>query len=429
MMMKQKVAVIGAGVSGLTTARVLKDRYEVTVFEKESKAGGLIKCRNVNGNLFHTCGGHVFNSKRQDVLNWFWHIFSEDEFVKANRNSCVFMDKGGSSLTYTPVPYPIENHIYCFDEDIQKSFYEDLETIDRVKGPNAKFGDYKSFGDFMKWRFGKTLYELYFKPYNAKVWRRDLDTVPMSWMEGKLPMPTTQEMRDNNANKVEERQFVHSTFWYERKGGSQYLADKLANGLDIRLNSEISNMEHVNGKWIVGNEAFDKVVFCGNIKDMVKAIVGVDLSAYAEDVDRLGYHGTTAVFCEIDANPYSWIYQPSAKHESHRIICTGNFSPSNNAPSSPAGRITGTIEFTDAISKEDILENLRKIPLHPKYLDHQYNPYTYPIQDSETRTLIKKIKESLIPHGFFFTGRFADWEYYNMDVAMGAAMDLCKAHF
>ena len=27
---------------------------------------------------------------------------------------------------------------------------------------------------------------------------------------------------------------------------------------------------------------------------------------------------------------------------------------------------------------------------------------------------------------FYFTGRFADWEYYNMDIAMGAAMDLCR---
>ena len=177
------------------------------------------------------------------------------------------------------------------------------------------------------------------------------------------------------------------------------------------------------------NESFDKVVFCGNIKDMVKAIEGVDLSMYTENKERLGYHGTTAVFCEIDANPYSWIYQPSSQHESHRIICTGNFAPSNNSSSLPSGRTTGTIEFTDAISKEDILENLRNIPLHPKYITHQYNPYTYPIQDSETRTLIKQIKEKLAPHGFFFTGRFADWEYYNMDVAMGAAMDMCKANF
>ena len=40
--------------------------------------------------------------------------------------------------------------------------------------------------------------------------------------------------------------------------------------------------------------------------------------------------------------------------------------------------------------------------------------------------MIHNLKDALSPYGFYFTGRFADWEYYNMDVAMGAAMDLCK---
>ena len=74
-----KIAVIGAGVSGMCSAHFLKERYSVTVFEKESVPGGLIKCRRVNGSLFHTCGGHVFNSKRQDVLDWFWSKFVKEE--------------------------------------------------------------------------------------------------------------------------------------------------------------------------------------------------------------------------------------------------------------------------------------------------------------------------------------------------------------
>lgn len=423
-----KVAIIGAGVSGMSAAHFLKDRFEVTVFEKEKCPGGLIKCRRVNGNLFHTCGGHVFNSKRQDVLDWFWSKFNcTEEFIKADRNSCVFMDKNGTSLEHDDIPYPIENHIYLFDEKTQGAFYEDLKEIDREKGLNAKFTDYDSFGNFLRWRFGKTLYNLYFQPYNEKVWRRDLTTVPMSWMEGKLPMPTTQEMRDNNANKVKEKAFVHSTFWYEKINGSQYLADKLAEGLNIKYNVEINDLSFVEGRWNVCGDTFDKVIFCGNIKDMVKMINGVDLSDYFEQIEALEYHGTTAVFCEIDANPYSWIYQPSRKHESHRIICTGNFAPSNNNESIISkNRITATIEFTDAISKDEILGNLKRIPLNPKYLDHKYNQYTYPIQDTNTRDMIKKLKETLASTSFYFTGRFADWEYYNMDVAMGAAMDLCK---
>lgn len=423
-----KVCVIGAGISGLATANLLHDRgYEVIVYERDPQPGGLIKCRRVNGSLFHTCGGHVFNSKRQDVLNWFWSKFlKEEEFTKADRNSCVFMDKNGSSLEHNNIPYPIENHIYYLNEDTQKAFYNDLEEIDRVKGVNASFSDYDNFGDFLRWRFGKTLYDIYFKPYNEKVWRRDLTKVPMSWMEGKLPMPTTQEMRENNANRVEEKTFVHSTFWYEKNNGSQYIADKLAEGLNIIYDVNVDNILYDKGKWIVCGQSYDKVVFCGNIKDMVRIVKGVDLDSYKKAVEALEFHGTTAVFCEIDNNPYSWIYQPSRKHESHRIICTGNFSNTNNDASVPKGRITATIEFTDEISKENIIDNLKRIPLNPRYIDHMYNKYTYPIQDANTRTMIKELKNTLALSDFFFTGRFADWEYYNMDVAIGSAIDLAN---
>ncbi len=423
-----KFAVVGAGISGLSTARFLLEKgHHVTIYERDSRPGGLIQCRRVDGSLFHTCGGHVFNSKRQDVLDWFWSRFTrEEEFSKTDRNSCVFMDKDGSSLKHDDIPYPIENHIYYFDKSIQSLFYDDLVEIDKVKGVNAKITDYDSFGDFLRWRFGKTLYNLYFQPYNEKVWRRDLTTVPMSWMEGKLPMPTTQEMRDNNANKVEEKSFVHSTFWYEKNDGSQYIADKLSEGLNIKYNSDVDCIKFVANKWIVCNEMYDKVVFCGNVKEMLKMIKGVDLESFRNPIEALEYHGTTSVFCEIDKNPYSWIYQPSREHESHRIICTGNFSESNNATYLPNDRITATIEFTDEISKEGIFDNLKRIPLNPKYIDHMYNKYTYPIQDSNTRNMIKSLKYNLAPYGFFFTGRFADWEYYNMDVAIGAAMDLVK---
>ena len=129
----------------------------------------------MSGSLFHTCGGHVFNSKRQDVLDWFWGKFvKEDEFICADRNACVFLDKDPKL-----VPYPIENYIYLFDRDFQKNFYKDLDEIDQQKGECPKITDYENFGDFLRWRFGKTLYDLYFEPYNKKVWKRNLSTVPM----------------------------------------------------------------------------------------------------------------------------------------------------------------------------------------------------------------------------------------------------------
>lgn len=62
----------------------------------------------------------------------------------------------------------------------------------------------------------------------------------------------------------------------------------------------------------------------------------------------------------------------------------------------------------------------------PVYLAHHWEEYTYPVQDVSSRTLIRELKECLEPKGIYLLGRFAEWEYYNMDAAMGAALDLDK---
>ena len=304
-----KIAVIGAGVSGLSAARFLKDECNVTIFEKEDRPGGLIRCEEPKG-LFHICGGHVFNSKRQDVLDWFWQFFDkENDFVRADRNSVVFFND------QLKVPYPIENHVYLFDEKTQRAFINDILEIYKNEHNNPQ-----NFEDFLRVRFGDTLYRLYFKPYNQKVWRRSLRDVPLSWLEGKLPMPTVEEMVYNNMNHVEEKQFVHSTFWYAKHHGSQFIASKLAEGLDIRYGKDVGNIHFNGSQWIVDGQKFDKVVFCGNIKDMVRSISGVDLSPFHEPVQRLQYHGTTSVFCEMDDNPYSWIYLPRKCHSTPNTL-------------------------------------------------------------------------------------------------------------
>lgn len=408
----EKIIVVGAGISGLSIAHELSDRFEVTVLEKADRPGGLVKCDRVNGHLYHKVGGHVFNTKRQDVLDWFWKFFDkENEFTKADRNSVVSMEDGKW------IPYPIENHAYMFNEDMMKGFIFDLVSM--AKAPKT---EPKNFEDFLRTRFGETLYHVYFQPYNEKVWRRSLKHVPLSWLAGKLPMPTLEEMIYNNFKHIEEKAFVHSSFFYEKEGGSQFLANRLAEGLDIRYNVDVNSIVKTGNGWLVNDMPCDKVVFCGNIKSLPAVLQGVDIDAHKDMIDKLESHGTTSVLCEIDDNPYSWIYMPSRLHQSHRIICTGNFSPTNRGN----GVMSATIEFTDYISKEDILDNLKRIPLHPKYITHEYTEYTYPIQDEHTRPNISALKQVTEKAGLYLLGRFAEWEYYNMDAAMGAALDLNK---
>lgn len=412
--MEMKIAVIGGGVSGLSVAQMLqKKNQEVVVFESEGRPGGMIKCDLVDGNLFHRTGGHVFNTKRKDVMEWFWTFFNrEKEFVLAQRNSVVSMQNGKL------IPYPIENHVYMLEPDEVRRVIQDLLEIEKCDDASAE-----NFADFLRLQFGQTLYKMYFEPYNYKVWRCDLSKVPLSWLAGKLPMPSVSEIFYNNIHKVKEKEFVHSSFYYPLKGGSQFIADRLSEGLSIHYNTHIESIVKVGEKYQIDGDEFDLVIFCGNIKQLPTLLKGnCSIENYGRFIEKLDSHGTTSVFCEIDRSDYSWVYLPSKDYESHRIICTGNFSKSNNA----CGKMTGTIEFTDEISIEEIKENLQRMPFSPKYLTHHYAPYTYPIQDDKTREMIGSLKNELKKDNIYLLGRFAEWEYYNMDVAMGAALDLVK---
>ncbi len=401
-------AVIGAGISGLSVARMLKAKgCEVIVFEKESTPGGLVRCERINGILYHCVGGHVFNSRNKAVLDWFWQQCDKNDFLPATRHAVVSLADG------TCVDYPIENHLYQMPGKMRDAVLDDLLQI-----VSAGYPKDDNFDDFLRHRFGKTLYNEYFAPYNRKIWRRKLTDVPLSWLQGKLPMPTVKEILSANIGQVQEMNMVHSTFHYPANNGSQYVADTLAEEIDVRYNSPVERLQRKNGKWLVNGEEADTVIFCANIRYLPSLLVDTEIEL--PEVSKLEFHGTTSVLCEVDANPYSWIYMPSDNHESHRIICTGNFAESN----SPAGVSTATIEFSEKMNYEQISEQLRHIPFSPRYITHRFTPCTYPIQDEETRSIIASAKAQLKPHGIYLLGRFAEWEYYNMDAAMEAGMKL-----
>lgn len=47
MEINRRIAVVGGGISGLAVARMLRDRYAVTLYEADARPGGLVKCDRV----------------------------------------------------------------------------------------------------------------------------------------------------------------------------------------------------------------------------------------------------------------------------------------------------------------------------------------------------------------------------------------------
>lgn len=409
--------IIGTGISGLSVARMLTQKgIDNIVLERASKPGGLVKCDVVDGHLFHRVGGHVFNTKVQGVADWFWDQFSRDEeFLSARRKSGIF-------LRNQLLGYPIENYLYLLDEETIRRVFTELLDLQKQE-PRAPFS-YDNFEAFLLGNFGRELYELYFKPYNHKIWRTDLSRVDLPWLEGKLPMPDGREIIMSNILRKEEATMVHSSFFYPRQQGSQFIADRLARDLQLQTGVTVEALERVGDAWVVnGQWRAQQIVFTGDVRklgDLLKGVSSEVLSG-VRDLADLRSNGTSNLLCETDPTDHSWLYLPDGDLPAHRIIYTGNFSPTNQPV---GGRPSCTVEFSGKTELATMTATLERLPGNMRVLDHNYEPNSYVIQYRGDRQRIAAVKENLKMMDFHLAGRFAEWEYYNMDKAMERAMQV-----
>jgi protoporphyrinogen oxidase len=280
-----KFAVVGAGVSGLSFASMLNDAgFDVTVFEAANSIGGLVKCTTHEGVLFHNVGGHVFNAKNPRVFEWFWSKFDQElDFVKSKRRAKILLNEG------LIIDYPIESSLDKLNENTIKSVVDDLLVISSFKDE-----EFQSFKDFLLRKFGKTLCDLYFFPYNKKIWNFPLEEIPLDWLDGKLPMPNVSDILIGNIKKVEEDNMVHSTFYYPRSGGSQFIVDRLARGLKINLSRKVEHILTSGEGVIIDGEIFDKVIYTGNLINLFDALE-IDDPRFKNSVKNLNYNSTTNV--------------------------------------------------------------------------------------------------------------------------------------
>ena len=71
-MEKEKIAIIGSGISGITCSLFLSEKYDVHLYEKNNYLGGHTRTKNVtDGNFQHNIdtGFIVFNNKNYQDLN------------------------------------------------------------------------------------------------------------------------------------------------------------------------------------------------------------------------------------------------------------------------------------------------------------------------------------------------------------------------
>lgn len=168
----KKITIIGAGPAGLTAAyEILKktDKYQVTILEQTDRLGGIACTVQHNGN-YMDLGGHRFYSKYNNVTKW-WHEVPGVTMLKRVRKSEIYYNR--KFFDY-PIKADFKNLSALGIKELVLIF------IDYIKAQIIKKEE-NSLEDFYINRFGRRLYELFFKYYTEKVWGISPDKISPDW--------------------------------------------------------------------------------------------------------------------------------------------------------------------------------------------------------------------------------------------------------
>jgi protoporphyrinogen oxidase len=407
----KKVGILGAGISGLSMAKLLiRDvRYDVEVLEKDTCAGGIAKTRTVNGATYHPIGGHCFNSKHQEVLDFVFGLLPVENWHKVQRNSNILFE--GMDINY-PIEYSIKE-IHKHDPDLATTMALDfLEAVDT--------GQYANLADWFMQKFGKSLSERYLIPYNKKIWNQDPGSMSHVWVSDKLPIPDKKAFIESLI-KDKKDQMPHSVFYYPISNNQNSLIEALASDLSIITDYEVSSIgfNKNESKWHVnsGDKCYDILVSTLPL-NIVPKLISNTPAEVLDHAARLKYNKVTTMFWSTKGTDRTWSYFPDPDNLFHRQIHIGNFF-------NPRRDFTIT-ESVGEKSFDEMAEAGRNDPHLNEPLDYNVSEHAYVVFDNNTRESRSSVMNYLDSIGLHTLGRFGEWEYYNMDICIRQAMQLQK---
>ena len=207
-----RVIVLGAGPAGLTAAYELsKAGVAASVFEKDGEVGGIARTINYKNYLFDI-GGHRFFSKFKEVRD-IWNEILPDDFLTRPRLSRIYYN--GKFFFYPLKPWnALSNLGFLTSLSVGASYIR------------SQVRPYRQVQNFEQWvtnKFGKKLFEIFFRTYTEKVWGISCQEIQADWAAqrikslslGKAVMDALGLMKKTKITTLIDE------FLYPRKGPGQ----------------------------------------------------------------------------------------------------------------------------------------------------------------------------------------------------------------
>jgi len=435
------LVIIGAGPAGLTAGYELaKTDKKVIVIEKKSQVGGLAETK-VFDEYRYDIGPHRFFTKNKEVYDLFLEMLDEDA-VEVNRKTRILFKNSYFDYPLTPV-----NALFglgLFESIIIGFSY----IFARIKS-YLNISKINNFEDWVVDRFGRKLFNNFFKNYTEKVWGIDCRDIGSDWAAQRikgLSLSTAIKFALFPNSKKRPKTLV-DLFYYPKFGAGmlwekfeEYLVD---NNTSVLKNSFVTNVSYENDLIKIdyenNNESksifAEHVLFSNPLLDFIDFFRDDVPSSVIEASDNLNYRNHISVHVTIDQKLFddNWIYIHSPDLKMARIADFTNFSKDM----SKEGTYPITLEYfcfeKDKIWSEDdskIIEfaitELRKIfPVDFKIIHSAVskNAKAYPVIKTGYEDNISIIRDWLKQHkSLTAIGRSGMFKYNNQDHAMATGL-------
>ncbi len=226
--MKQKpILIIGAGPAGLTVAYELSKKIEspIVVVENSPSVGGLSQNIYFKDKIIDI-GGHRFYTGYKRVIQ-FWNEIYPFELKKEN-NSKFLIKKREVAILFNQkmFDYPIRLQVSLL---WKLGFYNFLNIIrDYLKERFKRKKEITNLEEILISRFGKKLYELFFKEYTLKVWGIPSNKIKPEWADQGIDPISIRSILLNSLKNFSRKKTAYTLSALEE--GETFLYPKLGPG-------------------------------------------------------------------------------------------------------------------------------------------------------------------------------------------------------
>lgn len=432
--MKKKVAIVGAGPAGLTAAyQLVKGGVEVDVYEAGHSVGGMAKTFPLWGQLVDL-GPHRFFSSDPRVNRLWLEVVGRD-YSMVKRLTRIYYKK--TFFDYPLKPFNVLRRLGIFESFCcVLSFFLSKITLSKKMA---------TFEDWVISKFGKRLFEIFFKSYSEKLWGISCKELDSDFAVQRIKKLSFLEVV--KAALIGNRKSKHKTlvdeFAYPHYGAG-LVYDRMAKAIvdqggQLRLNTLVKSVmpSCINTSLQIHLAGGDKVIEYEHvISTMPITLLVQQMNAPTEVINHtkaLRFRNTILVYLLIEADSSSifldqWIYVHSEQLKTGRITNFRNWVPSiNNGKLETILCLEYWCYDGDDIWKEDD-KNLIALATKEIYQTSLVTkasvkdgsvkrvPKCYPVYKYGYKKHLKPIEEFLSQQkGISVIGRYGAFKYNNQD--------------